>query len=193
MFCDVFNMRGARVKRLITYLTEVKDPAWGTASTSAGRRAGLRISGRRQDGLDHVALVARPGHLVLVAQLAPPCEPPMEAPRRHRSHPRGRHPDVARALGPVVRVERLKRFVDRVREPLEARRTGAKLDRPLVTGRLHGPPRVDGRHGELDQFRAGARARLRRGLLHLLDDDVLAERVDELARPPGDHQLGRVE
>ena len=48
------------------------------------------------------------------------------------------------------------------------------------------------RDGELGHLRVRAPAGAHQGLLDLLDDHVLAERVDEVARPPGDHEAERI-
>src|SRR5262249_56454647 len=118
--------------------------------------------------------------------------PPVERPDRQLNEAGPQQPDVQRSLGAVVAVERRERLVELSHERLTVPRRGPELDEPVVAPARLARRGIAGCDGELSGLRARPATGDHQGLLDLLDDHVLAERVAEMARPPADHPAHRI-
>src|SRR5262245_44142375 len=151
-------------------------------------RLPLAYADRRQQGLGDGAVVQDTRDLVLVSELAGLAHPAMERAVRHLDEPWRHHADVVGALCPVVGVEGGERLVELAHEDPAVPRRNAELDEPLVAAAGLAGRWVARRDRELRGLGAGSTAGDHQRLLDFLDDDVLAEGVDEVSRAPGDHE-----
>ena len=127
---------------------------------------------------------------MLAAQLALLLQPVMEESLTRHHEVKPHHVDILETLGFIVAVKLLQTLVKYPCKLLDVGRLLSKLYHPLVVGHHALAPMYRG-SGIFAHLRTGLLTGIVQSLLGIVNDELLAEGIDEALRPAGDDELIR--